>query len=118
MQDTEIAKISDLIGHSSMLDQMMRSVQAGRIVHALLFVGPHGTGKRTAARLLGRAMLCTGEDKPCGVCPACRQYLNGTHPDVKIVATDKRSLGVNEIRELIDYLALKPYEGGMHVVIV
>lgn len=96
----------------------MRSAQAGRIVHALLFVGPHGTGKRTAARLLAQTLLCRGENRPCGVCPACRQVMNGTHPDVRHVAPEKRSIGVEEIRALIDYLAIRPYEGGRHVVIL
>ena len=120
MQDNEVRNLSDIVGHSSMLEQMMRSVQAGRIVHALLFVGPHGTGKRTTARLFARAMLCTGksEERPCGICPACKQFLNGTHPDVKVLAPEKRSIGVEEIRGLIDYLALRPYEGGRHVAII
>jgi len=101
-----------------MTEQLMRSVQAGRIVHALLFVGPHGTGKRTVADLFARAMLCRGENKPCGVCPPCKQYLNGTHPDVRVVSPQGKSIGVEEIRALIDYLSLKPYEGGKHIAII
>ena len=118
MQESQVLNLSDLVGHSPMLEQMMRSVQAGRIVHALLFVGPSGTGKRTAASLLARAMLCRGQEKPCGVCPACKMVLNGTHPDVRVFAPEKRSLGIDTIRALIDYLALKPYEGGLHIAIV
>ena len=110
--------LSDLIGHGSMLEQLMRSAQAGRIVHALLFAGPRGTGKRTAARIFARAMLCQGESKPCGVCPACKQVISGTHPDIRVLAPQGRSIGVEEIRGLIDYLALRPYEGGRHIAII
>ena len=118
MQDTQVLNLSDLVGHSPMLEQLMRSVQAGRIVHALLFVGPAGTGRHTAAGLLARAMLCTGDQKPCGVCPACKMFLSGTHPDVQTFVSQKASVGVDLVRELIDYLALKPYAGGLHVAIL
>lgn len=99
--------------------QLMRSVQAGRIVHALLFEGPHGSGKRTVAHLFARAMMCTGTgEKPCGACPGCIRYLAGTHPDVRTLRPEKRSIGVEEIRDLIDYLAMRPYEGGRHIAII
>ena len=111
-------KISEFAGYGDKMEQLMRSVQAGRIVHALLFVGPHGSGKRTVARLFAQAMVCTGEHRPCGVCPACKRFLNGTHPDVHWVRPEKKSIGVDEVRELIDALALRPYEGGRHIVLI
>jgi len=108
----------ELVGQGEKFEQLMRSVQAGRIVHALLFTGPKGTGKRTAANLFARAMLCTGEDKPCGVCPACKRYLAGMHPDVRVVRPEKNTIKVDDIRDLIEYLALRPYEGGKHIAII
>ncbi len=74
----------DLIGQDGKLEQLMRSVQTGRIVHALLFSGPAGTGKRTAARWFAQAMLCQDDDPPCGTSPACRRLLAGSHPDERI----------------------------------
>ncbi len=111
-------KISEFAGYGDKMEQLMRSVQAGRIVHALLLVGPHGSGKRTMARLLAQAMVCTGAAKPCGVCPACKRFLNGTHPDVHLVRPEKKSIGVDEVRALIDALALRPYEGGRHIAFI
>ena len=111
-------KISEFAGYGDKMEQLMRSVQAGRIVHALLLVGPHGSGKRTMARLLAQAMVCTGAAKPCGVCPACKRFLNGTHPDVHQVRPEKKSIGVDEVRALIDALALRPYEGGRHIAFI
>ena len=112
-------KLSEFAGYGDKMLQLMRSVQAGRIVHALLFVGPHGSGKRTVARLFAQAMLCQGErEKPCDVCPACKRFLAGLHPDVRILKPEKKTIGIDEIRELIDYLAMRPYEGGSHIAII
>ena len=111
-------KISEFEGYGDKMEQLMRSVQAGRIVHALLFVGPHGSGKRTVARLFAQAMVCTSPHKPCGVCPACKQFLAGSHPDVKVVKPEKKSIGVEEIRTLIEALALRPYESDKHIAMI
>ena len=112
-------KLSEFVGYGDKMEQLMRSVQAGRIVHALLFAGPHGSGKRTMARLFAQSMVCSGADKPCGVCPACKRFLNGTHPDFKLVQpNEKNNISVDAIRELIDALALRPYEGGKHIAMI
>ena len=100
------------------IEGLMRSVKAGRIVHAVLLTGPRGTGKRTAARAVAQALLCVGEDAPCGKCAGCKQFLAGSHPDAHIIATDARSISVDEIRALRDALALRPFEGARHVVII
>ena len=111
-------KLSEFAGYGDKMEQLMRSVQAGRIVHALLFAGPHGSGKRTVARLFAQALVCKGADRPCGVCPACKRFLAGSHPDVKLLRPERKSIGVEEIRGLIDALALRPYEGERHIVLI
>ena len=108
----------NLVGQGEKMEHLMRSVQAGRIVHALLFTGPHGTGKHTAANLFAQTIFCTGANKPCGVCPACKRVLAGVHPDLHRVVPEKNAIKVEAIRTLIDELSMRPYEGGYHVVII
>lgn len=111
-------KLTDFVGNGEMLEQLMRSARAGRIVHALLFAGASGAGKRTAAKLFVQALYCTGAGKPCGACPACRRVAENTHPDVHVVRPDGRSILVEQIRALIDAVSAMPYEGGFHTVII
>lgn len=116
------------VGQGQKLEQLMRSVQAGRIVHALLFTGPRGTGKRTAANWFAQAMLCTGEEKPCGACPACVQVHQGNHPDVLVekpgeplcpeVERGRKLIPVDEMRYLLSLVGQHTFTGGRRVVII
>jgi DNA polymerase III subunit delta' len=79
-----------LLGQSAAVETLRRSAAAGRLAHALLFVGPLGVGKRSAAQLLATALLCqrTREDEldACRECSSCRMMEAGTHPDFLSVA--------------------------------
>ena len=112
-------KFTDFAGLDAKMEQLMRSAQAGRIVHALLFSGPHGTGKRSMAELMARAVLCKGEGmRPCDVCDSCKKCLNGVHPDIHDVVPEKNTIKVGQIRELQDTMSLASYEGGMKIAII
>ena len=101
------------------LEPLMRSAVVGRLVHALLFVGPEGTGKRRWAEKFAQAMLCRSEgDRPCGRCPACRQVAEGVHPDLHVVEPEKGAIRVGAIRELVEALGMQPYSGGVHVALI
>jgi DNA polymerase-3 subunit delta' len=109
-------RFSDIIGSAA--DHLRDEMQSARVVHAYLFSGPAGTGKRTLADICARALLCSSvSEKPCDVCPACKRFLSGNHPDMHRIVPEK-SIRVEDIRELIDVLSIHPYEGGRHVVVI
>ena len=99
-------------------DGLMRSVKAGRIAHAFLLSGPHGTGKRTCANYLTQTILCASPQAPCGQCPACKKVLAGLHPDVHVVGEEEKSISVDTIRALRDQLALRPFEADRHIALL
>ena len=91
---------------------------SSRVVHAYLLTGPAGTGKRTLADICARALFCqSAGERPCDACPACRQLLSGNHPDF-IRLRPEKSIGVNDVRAVIERLSVKPYEADRHVVVV
>jgi len=56
-------------------------------VHAVLFYGARGAGKRTLANLLAQAWLCTDEENPgCGECRSCGAFGRGTNADLLLIA--------------------------------
>ena len=118
-------KFSDLSGQNRMTEQLVRSMQIGRTVHAHILEGGEGTGKRTLAQICARALNCDAPEhlRPCGVCPSCVRAESGNHPDITVLKPvvekgREKAIGVDAVRELIEKVAIRPYEGGYGCVII
>lgn len=83
---------------------------AAQPVHAYLFVGPRGTGKREAALAFAAALL--GVDSR-----GRRLALAGRHPDLSIHEPEGRTLRVSEAEEIIFEASRSPIEGGRKVIV-
>ena len=113
-----VQTFTDFRARPFLIEQMMRPVKAGRIVHAQLFQGPDGVGKRTAAELCARAMNCRDAiNPPCNKCPSCLQFLSGNSPNLIRVKPEKNQIKVDPIRDVISKVSLKPNEGRLAVII-
>lgn len=100
-----------LLGNERLKKNLTESLSKGHISHCYLISGPEGSGKRTLARLLAAAILCTGRDKPCGVCAPCRKVLDGNHPDVITVDDpEKKTVPVELIRQARADMFIQPNE--------
>ncbi len=96
----------------------MRPVETGRIVHAQLFQGPKGVGKRSAAELCARAINCAGSSpKPCNRCASCLQFLSGNSTRLISVSPEKSAIRVDAVRDIIDRINLRPAAGRLCVII-
>ena len=114
----------DLIGQESMVRILRNAFAAGRVAHAFMLTGVRGVGKTTTARIIARALNCTGPDgaggptaDPCGVCPNCVGILADRHPDVTEMDAASRT-GVGDIRELIEATRFRPMQARAKVFIV
>jgi len=84
-------------------------------VHAYLFVGPPGSGRREAALAFGAALVCPHGG--CGVCEACTEALAERHPDVVVVERAGASISVEQARE-VTRLSLRTPRAAPYQVLV
>jgi len=116
--------LNDLIGQDALVRTLRNAFAMNRIAHAFMLTGVRGVGKTTTARILARALNCTGPDgnggptpDPCGVCDNCKAILADRHPDV--VEMDAASnTGVDDVREIIEATRFKPLSARIKVFII
>ncbi len=108
----------DLLGQEHIVKILKNQIKSGNVGHAYLFCGTRGTGKTTTARLLAKALNCTGEgEKPCGKCPECRAIAAGEFLDVvEMDAASNNS--VDDIRTLRESVNFPPVSGRKKVYII
>lgn len=92
-------------------EELIKIFSSGNLPHAFLFSGTKGIGKTSAARIVAKAINCTGkkpkEFEPCNMCDNCLSITAGNNVDVMEI--DAASFtGVDDIRDLRDKIRLAP----------
>jgi DNA polymerase-3 subunit delta' len=98
---------------------LQSALSIGRTASAYLFYGPPGCGKKTAARALAQALLCSASPKQgCGACSACQRVMRDSHPDCRILGPAGNTFKVDQARELVRESHLRPFEGSERIYII
>ena len=108
--------------HEDVLERFSGLLKSGRLAHAYLFLGPEGVGKFETACAVAQMVNCEksgGKNRPCGECSSCRRISSRQHPDVHILETPRgATIKIDDIRNLITQIQIKPFEAGKKVFII
>ena len=112
------AAFADLLGQPEAVDQLQHALTAksSGVHHAWLFVGPPGSGRSNMARAFAQSLIC--KTNGCGECKDCQLVINGNHPDLSILTTDKVVITIDEVRTLVASSSLGSSTGGYRVMLI
>ncbi|MCP8614666.1 DNA polymerase III subunit delta' [Bifidobacterium asteroides] len=112
-----------IVGQQPTVELLKRTVAAqaqghDEVAQSWLICGPPGSGRSNLARAFAAALISSDQglsDQPTRV---TQQVLAGTHPDVTILSTNKVTIGINEVRELIMTSEQMPSTSRWRVIII
>lgn len=109
--------------HAGARARIETALAGGRLPHGLLLHGPDGVGKEHFAAVLAAGLFCSGAREgltPCRECPECALSRVASHPDLHWLRRpeDKKSIGVDIVRETCEQLGMTSMRGGYRVAIV
>lgn len=114
-------RFNEIIGQKHIVRILQHQLETNKVSQAYLFTGTRGTGKTTTARILAKALNCTGDPAdgqlPCGECESCKAIKEGRFLDV--IEMDAASNNkVEQMRELIEKVNYPPMVGRYKVYII
>lgn len=113
-------RLPQLLGNDALKAALAQLPPSG-LGSAVLLDGPEGIGKKTAANDLAQALLCRDPNNaPCGVCPACRRVLAGSHPDLFRLEEPEAGKGIKleQVREMRAQSFIRPSEAPYKVFLI
>ena len=96
--------MGEIIGHKNILDNLIKRIDSDEISHAHIFVGENGIGKSNLANKFARYILGKYEEK---------DYI-----DIINYRCKKSSFGVDDIRDIVEEINKRPFEGDKKVIII
>lgn len=110
----------DIIGQKPVCD-MLSAIATGdpsKLAQSWLICGPPGSGRSNLARAFAAALESPDHGLGSEPTRVTSQVLAGTHPDVSILATDKVTIGIDEVRELITVSEQMPSTAPWRIIII
>lgn len=109
-----------LVGQQPVIDMLSRIAQGdpGQITQSWLICGPPGSGRSNMARAFAAALESPDHgmnDEPTRV---TQQVLAGTHPDVTVLTTNKVTIGIDQVCEIITTSEHMPATAPWRIIII
>jgi DNA polymerase-3 subunit delta' len=107
------------LGHPQ--ERLRVAIGSDHLPHSLLILSVPGLGAEQLANWITALVLCESPGtRPCDACPSCRLLRSDSHPDAHVVRLedDAQQIKVDQVRGLIESLALKSYRGGYKVGVI
>lgn len=98
-------KLTEVVGQPQVTDPLIKSLDAGKVNHAYLFVGPRGCGKTSVARILAHEVN------------GFKYEIEDDYVDI-IEIDGASNRGIDNIRELREKVAIAPSTGKYKVYII
>ena len=110
-----------------------------RMPSGIIVSGPRDIGTFELVLAFTKSLMCENpaeDGTPCGKCPGCRLAEAGTHPDIRFLLSEEEAarhdlpipesagkklsdeISIAAVRELRDYVALKPHRSPRRVILI
>jgi len=111
-------KIDELLGNATNKNVLRNALDKNNVSHTMLFTGPPGCGKTTAARIVALGLNCETQmgSKPCLECPTCEEILNYNSLDVQEINVGMSGTK-GDVTDIVKKLPSAPFSSHVKVVI-
>ena len=105
----------ELVGQEAAIEAVRHAAQPGSasMTHAWMIVGPAGSGRSTLALAFAATLVSQGDDDQ-----ALALVSAGTHPDVSVISTDRVTISIDEVRELVTQSYYAPSRSRWRVIVM
>lgn len=109
-----------LVGQKPVIDMLSRIAQGdpSQITQSWLICGPPGSGRSNMARAFAAAMESPDHGMSAEPTRVTQQVLAGTHPDVTVLTTNKVTIGIDQVREIITTSEQMPATAPWRIIII
>ena len=109
----------NLIGNDRIKKNLEMILKKNDIFHSYMFIGTEGIGKKEFAKEFAKGILCQADNKPCGKCKSCLEFVGNNNPDFNYIELgDEKSIKIETIRQMQKKIQELPIVSNKKVYII